>query len=69
MVNNKNVCKIKQCILCLTFLLSEFIESVLVSFVDIIFVTFVDTLSLTFTYSSNTIITKLTTLLFKYLLF
>ena len=55
-MTNKIVCRIKQPILYLTFLSSEFIDTVLALFVDAIFVifpgkvivTFVDSLSITF---------------------
>ena len=51
-----------------TFLSLEFIETVLLTFVGIVFVTFADKLSLTFIISSPTI-TKVSEVLFKYLLF
>ena len=51
MVTNKNVCKIKQCILHLIILSSEFIDTVLVKFIG----TFFDTLYVAFIISSDTI--------------
>ena len=44
-VTDKNVCEIKQSMLYLTFLLSEFFYTVLVTFVDIVFAIFVYTLT------------------------
>ena len=44
-VTDKNVCEIKQSILYLIFLLSEFFYIVLVTFVDIVFAIFVYTLT------------------------
>ena len=45
MIANKNVCKISQSIIYLTFLSSELIDRVFVTFVGAVFVTFVDTVS------------------------
>ena len=42
MITNKIVCKIKQSILYITFLSSEFISTVLVTFVDAPSATFID---------------------------
>ena len=42
MITNKIVCKIKQSILYVTFLSSEFISTVLVTFVDAPSATFID---------------------------
>ena len=42
MITNKIVCKIKQSILYITFLSSEFISTVLVTFVDASSVRFID---------------------------
>ena len=42
MITNKIVCKIKQSILYITFLSSEFISTVLVTFVDAPSTTFID---------------------------
>ena len=64
---NKIVCRIKQSILYLTFLPSEFIEAVLTTFADIILVTIVDTISITYIISSN-LIFESSTILFRYLL-
>ena len=44
-VTDKNVCEIKQSMLYLIFLLSEFFYIVLVTFVDIVFAIFVYTLT------------------------
>ena len=44
-VTDKNVCEIKQSMLYLIFLLSEFFYTVLVTFVDIVFAIFVYTLT------------------------
>ena len=55
MVTNKNLCKIYQSILNLTFLLSEFIDTELVTFIGTVFVTFVNALSVTFLISSKQI--------------
>ena len=68
MVTNKNVRKLKQSILYLTFLSSDFFDTIHVAFVDTVFVTFVDTLSVTFIISSHSI-TELSAILFQYLLF
>ena len=64
-VTNKNLCKIYQSILYLTFLLSEFIDTELVTFIDTVFVTFVNTLSVTFIISSKKI-SGLSARLFEY---
>ena len=42
MITNKIICKIKQSILYITFLSSEFISTVLVTFVDAPSATFID---------------------------
>ena len=63
MIINKTVCKIKQTILYLTFLSSQFIDIVLVTFVymlfiifvGIAFVTFPDTLAVAFIILSHII--------------
>ena len=55
MVTNKNLCKIYQSILNLTFLLSEFIDTELITFIGTVFVTFVNALSVTFLISSKQI--------------
>ena len=44
-VTDKNLCEIKQSMLYLIFLLSEFFYIVLVTFVDIVFAIFVYTLT------------------------
>ena len=49
----------------LSFLLSEFIEAVLVTLAATVYVTYVDTASATFIISSNKI-TESSTILFKY---
>ena len=63
MVTNKNVWKYKNPG-CLTFLLTEFIDTVLTTFVGIVLATFVDTLSAKFIILLHTI-TELLTILFK----
>ena len=65
MINKKTPCKILQS---LTFLLWQFIETVLVTFLAIIFVVFVDIVSITVIISSYSI-TEVSAILFKYLLF
>ena len=52
----------------ITFLLSAFIDTKLITFVGIVFVTFNATISINFIISSH-ITTKSSTMLFKYLLF
>lgn len=52
----------------LIFLLSEFIETVLVTFVDIVFVAFIVTISVTFIILLHAV-TELSTILLKHLLF
>ena len=65
MINKKTPCKILQS---LTFLLWQFIETVLVTFLAIISVVFVDIVSITVIISSYSI-TEVSAILFKYLLF
>ena len=76
MITNKYVYKIQQFMLYLTALSSEFIDTVLMTFVDIVFVMFVglvfvkcvDVLSIVFEILLRTI-TKVSTILFRYLPF
>ena len=63
MITNKNVCKIYQSILYLTFSLLQFIDA----FVAIGSVIFVDTVSITDIISSHAI-TEVSVILFKFLL-
>ena len=67
-ITNKIVCIWQLFFSYVTFLSSEFIETVLVTFFDVVFVAFVDMLLATFIISSLAI-TALSTTLFKYLLF
>ena len=60
MVANKIVCNVS-----LNFILSQFIEAVLVTIVAIVFVFFVDALSITITISSHSV-TEVSTIVFKY---
>ena len=68
MITNETVCKIQQSVLYLNFLLWQFTEEVFASFVAIVFVIFVDTISIADIISSH-VITKVSVILFKYLLF
>ena len=61
MVTNKNVCKIQQSVLYFTFLLSQFIDTLVQHLL-----TFFDALSTTFMISRHKI-TELSAILFKYL--
>ena len=63
---NKNVCKIQEFIIYLTFCI-RIIDTVFVKFTNTEFVTFLDTLHMTRKVSSQPII-ELSAILFKYLL-
>ena len=52
-MTNKSVCKIKQSILYLTFLYSEFVDIVLITFVVTVFVIFVNALFVALKISSQ----------------
>ena len=55
MTTNKTMCKIRQSILYLTFLSSEFVDALFASFIGIVQLPFVDTLSATSVISSHVI--------------
>ena len=65
MITNETICKIKQS---LTFLLCEFIETVLVTFTAIVFVFFVAVVSIKIIISSHSV-PEVSVILFKYFLF